>query len=197
MADLVRFGLSNVHYSVYTPGDDDAGTYATPVPLPGAVNMTTTPEGDSNTFFADNRAYYVTETNNGYSGTLEVAAVNDAFLTAVLSYETDASTGLVYETTDAQPKSVALLFEVNGNVEKQRFAFYNVTFSRMESEANTTSDSTEPDTVTLNFTAIGRMCTVGSDQKNVVKAVCSDSADTHPAYDAFYEKVVLPGATLS
>ena len=196
--NLVRFGLSNVHYSVYTAGaSGGAGTFSTPVALKGGVQMTTTPEGDSRTFYADNIAYYVSETNNGYSGTLEVAAVDVDFLTDVLGYETDETSGLTYEATDAQPKSVALLFEIDGNVEKQRFALYNVTFSRLEQEHNTKSESTEPDTVTLNFTAIGRDFTIGSATKNVVKAVCSNSGDEHDAYDTFMTKVVVPGQAVT
>ena len=187
--DLVRFGLSNVHYATKA----SAGTYGTPVGIKGAVQLTTSPEGDSSTFYADNRAYYVAETNNGYSGTLEVAAVNEEFLKSVLGYETDATSGLTFETTDAQPKPVVLLFEVDGNEEKQRAALYGVTFSRMETEANTRSDSTEPDTVTLNFTAIGEQFTVGSATKNVVKAQCTSTDEDDAAYANFFTKVPQPG----
>ena len=191
MADMVRFGLSNAHYATYT---DSA--YGTPKPISGAVQLTTTPEGDSSTFYADNRSYYVVETNNGYSGTLEVAAVNDEFLKDVLGYKNDATSGLTYEDTDAQPTSVALLFEVDGNVEKQRGIFYNVTFSRLEGENNTRAESTDPDTVTLNFTAIGRQFSVGGGTKNVVRAHCTDSGVDHDAYDAFMTKVVTPGTAV-
>lgn len=190
--DLVRFGLSNVHYATYTDS-----TYGTPVAIAGAVQLTTTPEGDSNTFYADNRAFYVTETNAGYSGTVEVAAVNEQFLKDVLGYKDDATSGLSYESTNAQPASVALLFEVDGNEEKQRGCFYNVTFSRLEKEHNTTSDTTEPDTITLNFTAIGRNFTVGSATENVVFAQCTDSEEEHEAFDAFFTKVVVPGTAPS
>lgn len=188
--DIVRFGLSNVHYAAH---ETSGSGFETPVALKGAVQLTTTPEGDSSTFFADNRAYYVTETNNGYSGTLEVAAVNDEFLKAVLGYETDETSGLTYETTEAKPTPVVLLFEVDGNEEKQRGALYGVTFSRVDTEANTKSDSTDPDTVTLNFTAIGEQFTVGSDTKNVVKATCSNSGSDHDAFDNFFTKVPVPG----
>lgn len=185
--DLVRFGLSNVHYAT-----GSAGSYETPVALKGAVQLTTSPEGDSNTFYADNRAYFVTETNNGYTGTLEVAAANDDFLIAVLGYEEESTSGLTIETTEAQPTPVALLFEVDGNEEKQRTALYGVTFSRIDSEANTRADSTEPDTVTLEFTAIGEQFTVGGETKNVVKATAS-SADSSNAYKNFMTKVPEPG----
>ena len=68
MANLVRFGLKNVHYAIFTEGSSGAaGTYGTPKPLIGAVQMTTTPEGDSYTFYADDVAFYATETNAGYS----------------------------------------------------------------------------------------------------------------------------------
>ena len=194
MANLVRFGLKNVHYAVYTEGvSGAAGTYGTPKPITGAVQMTTTPEGDSYTFYADDVAFYATETNAGYSGTLQVAAVNDDFLKDVLGYKADTTSGLTYEPTDAVPKSVALIYEVGGNVEQLRGVMYNVTFSRMEGENNTRADTTEPDTVTLNFTAIGRDFTVGGGKVNVVKAHCSNSGDSHDAYDNFLTKVVVPG----
>ena len=188
--DLVRFGLSNVHYATQA---GTGGTFETPVAIKGAVQLTTTPEGDSYTFYADNRAYYVTETNNGYSGTFEVAAVNDEFLQAVLGYKTDATSGLTYETSDAQPTPCVILFEIDGNEERQRVALYGVTFSRIDTEANTKSDSTEPDTVTLNFTCIGMQFTVGSEQVNVVKAQCSNSGEETDAYDNFFTKVPQPG----
>lgn len=186
--DLVRFGLSNVHYATGTPG-----SFETPVALPGAVQLTTSPEGDSSTFYADNRAYYVVETNNGYSGTLEVAAVNTDFLNTVLGNEDEATSGLNIETTDAKPTTVVLMFEIDGNIEQQRTALYGVTFSRIESEANTRSDSTDPDTVTLNFTAIGAQFSVSGSTKNVVKATATSTGEPGDAYDNFMTKVPEPG----
>ena len=35
----VTYGLENVHYSLLTFGDGGAPTYATPVHIPGAVEM--------------------------------------------------------------------------------------------------------------------------------------------------------------
>ena len=192
MANMVRFGLKNVHYAVFTEGTGAAGTYGTPKALAGAVQMTTTPEGDSYTFFADDIAFYVTETNNGYTGTVQVAATNDEFLKDVLGYAVDETSTLTYEATDTITPSVALMYEVDGNVEKQRGVLYNVTFSRIEGENNTKSDSTEPDTVTLNFTAIGRNFTVGA-AKNIVKAHAANTEDQGDAFDAFFTKVLIPG----
>ena len=188
--DLVRFGLSNVHYAV--PASAGSG-FETPVALKGAVNLTTTPEGDSYDFYADNRIYYHTETNSGVSGTIELAAVNDEFLNTVLGNHTDETSGLNYESSDDQPTQCALLFEIDGNEERQRYALYGVTFSRIETEANTRSDSTEPDTVTLNFTAIGQTFNISGQNVNVTKAHCSNKGDSTDAYDNFFTKVPQPG----
>lgn len=186
--DIVRFGLNNVYYA-----KKSSSGYETPVRISGAVNLTTTPEGDSYTFYADNRAYFVTETNSGYSGTFEVAAVNEKFLTDVLGYKSDETSGLLYESSDAQPSSVVLLFQIDGNAENQRVAMYGVTFSRIDTEANTRSDSTEPDTVTLNFTAIGDQFTIGGEPTNIVKAQCSNQDEEADAYNNFFTKVPQPG----
>ena len=188
--DLVRFGLKNVYYAVPTSASSG---FETPVHLNGAVQLTTTPEGDSYDFYAEDRIFYHTETNSGISGTIELASVNDEFLNAVLGNHTDETSGLNYETTDDLPVQVALLFEISGNEENQRFALYGVTFSRVETEANTRSDSTEPDTVTLNFTAIGQTFMIDGQPKNVVKAHCSNKGDSTDAYNNFFTKVPQPG----
>ena len=189
MADLVRFGLSNVHYALKT----SPGVYGDPKPLVGAVQLTTSPEGDSSNFYADNRVFYVLNSDSGYSGSLEVAAINEEFMTDCLGYEDETTSGLTIETTDAQPAEVALLFEINGNVEKQRGALYGLTFQRADSENNTTTDSSEPDTVTLDFTAVGDQFTIGGATKNVVKAFCTDGDSTHDAFDNFFTAVPIPG----
>ena len=84
MANKIKYGIKNVYYAVATLAANNSATYDTPVALPGAVSLTLDPEGDNNIFYADNIAYYTTYANNGYSGSLELALIPDAFRKDVL-----------------------------------------------------------------------------------------------------------------
>lgn len=184
----VRFGLSNVHYATY--GDS---SFDTPVAIPGAVQLTLEAQGESSTFYADNGAYASFDANGGYTGTFQAADAPDDFLEAVIGYETDETSGLTYEATDAVQKPVALLFEVSGNQEKKRYVLYNCTFSRPSMEANTTNESVTPDTRTLNFTAIGRDFSVSGATRNVTLGSIENTTSNKAKYDTFFEKVMVPG----
>ena len=84
MANKIKYGIKNVYYAVATLAANNSATYDTPVALPGAVSLTLDPEGDNSVFYADNIAYYATYANNGYSGSLELALIPDAFRKDVL-----------------------------------------------------------------------------------------------------------------
>lgn len=188
MADKVRFGISNVHYAVWDTTNEE---YGTPVALPGAVQLTTTAEGDQSVFYADNVPYFTVDTNAGYSGSLEVALIDDAFMTNVLGLATDQTSGLTYESSDAKPKSIALMFEIKGDVNNRRNVLYNVTLSRPSTEANTQTESADPDTVTLDFTAIARAFTINNQTVNVIKAHMDSTNATK--YANFMTAVPIPG----
>lgn len=190
----VRFGLKNFHYSIY---DDDKKTYGAWKSIPGIVQLTADPQGDTNTFYADDVAYYIASTNSGETGSIQFAALTDEMLQDLLGYETDSTSGLTFEPTDAVHKTVAIGYEIDGNMEKQRGIRYNLTFSRPSQESNTKSDSSDPDTVTLDYTAIGRDFTVGGETRNVLKAHCDNSGDTHTSYDKFFDSVITPGTAVA
>ena len=187
---VVRFGLTNVHYALL---NENEGTYGTPVRIPGGVKMTTTAEGDSSTFNADNGPFYVTSANSGYTGQLEIASADDQLLVDLLGYEVDKN-GMVVEFSDAIAKPFALMFEVSSNVKPQRFVFYSVTLSRPSTEANTMSDSVEPDTLTLDFTAIAQEFSYGTEKRPSVKGHITKTTETATAYGKFFDAVMPPEA---
>ena len=103
----VRFGLSDVAIAPLT----GPGTYGDITKIPGAVSLSTSPEGGTEKFFADNGAYYTCVTNAGYTGDLEMALIPDSVKVAIFGWEVDRNGALV-EIADAVPKPFALLFKV-------------------------------------------------------------------------------------
>lgn len=184
----VRFGIKNVYYTLY---DDSTGKYGTPKHVDGAVKLSITPEGDTSNFYAEDILWASFESVSGYTGTLEVAAFNDEFLNDVLGRRTD-SAGLAYETIDDEPKQFALLYEVSSNKEPQRYVYYNVVGSRVEQEHNTKSDSTTPDTETMDITIASQAFTVGDEEVETIGGHITKSAETATAYADWFKSVTVP-----
>lgn len=146
----VQFGLRNVYIAKITENNGTV-TYGTPFAFPGAVNLTLSPDGDENVFYADDSKYYIISTNAGYTGSLEMAMITDKFATDILGYFTDTN-NLLVEDKDVQPASFAMMFEVQSDTKARRFCFYNVKPGRAEITANTTEESTDVQTATLDLT---------------------------------------------
>ena len=180
----VLFGLRNVYYSIITEGDNNSITYGTPVALPGAVNLSLSPEGDENVFYADDSRYYVVSTNSGYSGDLEIAMITDAFAENVLGNELD-SNKLMVESKDGKHKSIALMFEVQSDESARRYVFYNVSIGRVSTNAATTEESTTVQTATLNITAAAAKDT------GYVRAYTTDLTPD-ATYNAWFSSVQVP-----
>ena len=182
MANKVKFGLCNVHIAPITASSPSGVTYGTPFALAGAVNLTLDPEGESADFHADNIKYFSEYANQGYSGSLEIALINDSFRTQILG-ETVDSNGAMTESATAKIKNFALGFQIDGDETNRKFWFYNVSAQRPSTSSKTIETSKEPATDTLNVNATARI----SDGK--VRTYLEKSADNTAAYDSFFTEV--------
>ena len=146
MSNKIMFGLEKVHIAF----KDGAG-YEDPIYVPGAVNLGLDAEGDINIFYADNIAYHVMASNNGYAGDLEMALVPDTVLARMQGWEIDGN-GMLVEIADGIQEEFALLYEVKGNEKNKRYVYYNCTSSRPGRNHSTKTESIEPNTETLTLT---------------------------------------------
>ena len=183
----VKFGLKNAHYALATIASDGTATFGTPVPVPGSVSLSISPEGELTPFYADNVVYWQGGGNSGYSGNWELADLPEQFKIDVLGYIKDEN-GVLVEDADAETKPFAFLFQMEGDVHARRHVLYNTVATRPEHTANTVAENKEPITDSLPITcksiyneALG---------KNIPKASVEQG---EPAYADWFESVYQVG----
>ena len=190
----VKFGLKNVYYAVVTE-NDGVITYGTPVVIKGAVNLSLSAAGDTNDFYADDMKYWSGTSNNGYEGDLEIALIPDSFKTDVLGF-TQTAEGGILETGDEKAKKFALLYEINGDVEKRRFVDYYCTATRPSAEAATTEDSITPQTDTLSLTTAPMSYKASSSDTERLLSRYYEGEDG-ANYATWFNEVAIPTAAIS
>ncbi|MCU5601029.1 major tail protein [Bacillus wiedmannii] len=181
----VAFGLKNVYYALY---DVTGGvvTFKTPIPIPGAVELTFDPRGDLIEFYADDMLYYAASNNQGYDGTLSIATVPEQFAIDALGEQLDETDGVLNELADAKGKPFALLFEFDGDVNATRHVMYNNSASRSTIASKTKTNSAEPNTNELKFVS----SPIDINGKRMVKTKTT-SKTTQALYDNWYKEVYV------
>lgn len=182
MANKVKFGLSNVQIAKITYGENNSITYGTPFALKGAVNLSLDPAGESADFYADNTKYFSDSTNQGYTGTLEIALISDKFRSDILGQDVDIY-GAYIENKDDKLSDFALGCQFEGDTTGTRYWFYNCSVSRPSVASQTIETSKNPVTDTLNITMKARI----SDGAVLVKMTKTDENTT--AYNGFFNDV--------
>nr|DAV68027.1 MAG TPA: tail tube protein [Caudoviricetes sp.] len=151
----VEFGISNLHVGTYDVNPSTgAVTMGEGIILPGAVSLSLEPEGDSNSFYADDMIFHSDYQDNGFSGTLKVARFTDDFKKKFLGYVETKDGGLASVKGAVKP-ALWVSFEAKGDKEKRRVLLYNVTLGGISREYETTSDKKEPATESSKITVIG------------------------------------------
>lgn len=178
-ANKVKFGLKNVHYAVRTNG-----TPGTPVAVPGAVSLSLEPQGEQNKFYADNIAYYVSQSNQGYSGDLELALIPDQMREDLWGEVLQATDKVLYELSTTEPAVFDLGFQIEGDQQERLVWIYGCTATRPSVGSTTIAESKEVQTET---------CTITSSPlaNGLVKSVSTD-ATTSAVKSAWFTSVYVP-----
>lgn len=182
MANKVKFGLSNVHIAPITAISESSYTYGTIFSIPGAVSITLDKAGDPTDFYADNIKYFTESANQGYSGSLEMALLNEDFRTKILNEIKDTNGALVEDATKGTT-GFALGFQIDGDIANRRFWYYNVTATRPSNNSSTIESSKTPQTETVDITAAPR----ASDK--LVRVVLEKTTENTSVYNNFFSTV--------
>ena len=183
----VKFGLKNVHWAKKIHGEDGAVSYAKPKPIPGAVNLTLDRQGDEVEFEADDALYYVSYSDTGYKGTLEVALVPDDFRQEILNEVEDETDHVMVEYANRETSEFALLYEVSGDQHATRRVLYDCTVSKPGEDASTTGKTKTPKTESMSLSAVPL-----ADGK-VRARTKNDTVDT--VYNGWFDSVWEPKPT--
>lgn len=186
----VKFGLSNAMWATMTETyvattNTYTYSYSTPKPLKGAVSLSLEAQGDQSAFRADNIDYYISSSNNGYEGDFEVALVPDDFKIACLGASTD-SNGVLMENVNDKAVAFALLFQFEGDDKARRHCLYNCKASRPAVASQTTEETIDPVTETINIRATAR---IGD---GLVKASTVDGDNSSAQYTGWFSSVYEP-----
>ncbi len=189
-ANKVHFGLKNVHYALITYSSTGVPSWGTPKAVPGAVNVTLSKESGSTDFYADDIKYYHLASNNGYSGSLEMADIPPSMRQDLWNYTITSTGKLLVEDVDAQPAEFALMFEIDGDQNPERFCFYRCTADRPDVNGATKTDSVEVQTQSCDLTVMPVIDPTTSSPING-KTYYSTTADTPSGtYTSFFNSVL-------
>lgn len=182
----ITYGLRNAHYAVITEEEDGTFTYGTPTRMPGSVSLSLDPSGETVEFYADDYEYFGEEVSTGYDGELEMARIMENFRQDVLGEE--LVNGVLYENADAKKNKFALLYEFQGDKNAIRHVLYNCKAARPSNGSSTKTNTKEPNTQTLSFTARPRP----SDGEVKANTVGVPDVVYNDWYKAVHERDELP-----
>jgi len=187
--EKVQFNISNVHYAKMTPAETPsaAPTYAAPIHVPGAVNLSLDQSGDVEEFYADGIRYYVSQTNNGYSGDLEMALFPQQMLVDIWNFVLEATDKVLLEYSTGEPAAFALLFQIDNDETNSRFCLYNCKGTKPGISSTTNTTTKTPQTQTSTITASPR-------EDNHLIAARTTSSTSAQIKAAWFDAVYSPPA---
>ena len=150
----VLFGFKDLYVGTYDVNAQGEVVLGTPYHQRGAIGFSPAPANDSVDFYADDIDYYAEQNPGPRSGDLEVAKFDDEFKTQFLGYKRTASGGIGAVTNPVKPR-IYIMFQIDGDKEQRRIAFYNGTLGEITREYATKEGSNSPVTEKLPVKFVG------------------------------------------
>lgn len=151
-SNKVHYDLIDVHVAPLTIVEGVA-SFGTPEPLKGAISMDLAAQGDTIKLRADGMNYYVTESNDGYSGNLNMAMVPDWFKAKYLGHTVSDKDKVLVENANSEHLPFALLYGFKGDKKNRRHVLYNCMGGRSSVKGDNKDRMKEADTESIPITA--------------------------------------------
>lgn len=148
----VHYDVKNVHLWPLTVAEDATFSFGDVHKEPSIMSLDLGAEGDQIKVRANGVDYYVTYSNNGYSGDMNFVMLSDAFKEIYLRERLDATAKVLTEHANAEPQAFAMAFEFVGDAKNRRHILYNGIASRPNIQGDNKDNQREPDTETLSTT---------------------------------------------
>lgn len=147
-------GLSDLYIALVTQDDVDAYAAGAPQAFAPAVNASHKTASNYKTQYADNEPFDILTSEGETKIDLEVTAIPLSMQALVLGKEFDAATGRMFGNSGTPP-DVALSFRsIKSNGKYKYYQYLRGKFSTPDEEQATKTDSPEPKTAKISFTAI-------------------------------------------
>lgn len=149
----VHYDLVDVHVAPLT-FTDGVPSFGAPEALPGSISMDLSAQGNAVSLRADGIVYYQSNSNNGYSGSLNLAMVPDWFKLKYLGEILTETDKVQVENAEAEPAPFALLFGFKYDKKRRRHVLYNCMASRPNVKGENKESEKDPDTESMTITAV-------------------------------------------
>jgi phi13 family phage major tail protein len=187
-------GLRDLYYALVTQDDSSAYAAGTPAIVAPIVSANQTPSANSVTQYADDGPYDVLTGEGETKIDIEVTNIPIEIQAILLGKKYDSSTGRMFDQ-GGTPPDVALSFRsLKSNGSYRYFQFLKGKFSAPTEEASTKTDSPEPKTAKITFTAVKTSYhfTLPDSVVDGVKLVKGDGDATNFSGTTWFSSVQVP-----
>src|SRR5690242_13132568 len=172
-------GVDNIYYALVTQDDSSAYAAGTPAYLAPAMNIAQAPKTNSKVQYADNQPFDAMSSEGETELDVEITGMTPQTLATLLGRVYDAATGRMFDN-GGTPPDIALGFRAKKRGGYYRYYwFLKGSFQSPAEEQATETDTPDPKSTKLKFTAIRTIKTFtlnGSGLVDSVKRVVGETS---------------------
>jgi phi13 family phage major tail protein len=187
-------GVDQVYYALVTQDDSSAYVAGTPALFAPAMNIVQTPKTNAKVQYADNQPFDSMSSEGETEMELEVTGVPLDVVATILGRVYNTTTGRFYDN-GATPPDIALGFRAKMRGGYYRYYwFLKGTFQSPVEEQASETDTPDPKSIKLKFTAIRtiKTFTLNGSITDTVKRVVGDTSDSTFSAATWWNAVQTP-----